>query len=112
MEASANARHPAKIAWDNLLKASESGNELRIKAAMGQMQIAFEAAFDAYMAKRSGKSGAPAPTPAQSPNPSQPTTLRQGQQPQFPPDKPNAAEDWSKVSLNDYLFGRANPNGA
>jgi hypothetical protein len=115
MEASANARHPAKIAWDNLLKASESGNELRIKAAMGQMQIAFEAAFDAYMAKRSGKSGAPAPTPAQSPNPSQPgqpPSLRQGQQPQFEPDKPNAGQDWSKVPLDDYLFGRANPTGA
>lgn len=107
-----DVRHPARVAWDNLLKAAESGNEIRIKAAMGQMQVAFEAAFDAYMARRSGKSAALAPAPAQPPNPSQPTTPRQGQQPQFEPDKPNAGEDWSKVSLQDYLFGRANPNGA
>jgi len=71
----------------------------------------FEAAFDSYMASRSGK--APAANGHQPPGqPSQPTSLRQPQQPQFEPDKPKAGEDWSKVSLDDYLFGRATPAGA
>jgi len=105
--ASADERHPAGVAWRNLLKSAESGNELRIKAAMGQMQIVFEAAFDAYMARRGGKAPAPANGATPPGQPSQPASLRQPQQPQFEPDKPNAGEDWSNVSLDDYLFGRA-----
>jgi hypothetical protein len=104
--ASADERHPAKIAWDDLIEAAGSSNPLRIKAAMSRMQVVFEAAFDEYMGKR-GKGAVPAPAPAQPPNPSQPSSLRQ---PQFEPDKPNAANDWSSVALDDYLFGRAAPS--
>jgi hypothetical protein len=102
--ASADERHPAKKAWDDLKEAAGSGNDLRIRAAMSRMKVVFEQAFDAYMASRAGK--APAATPAAPPAQAQPATLRQ---PQFEPDKPAAGEDWGKVSLDDYLFGRAAP---
>jgi len=104
--ASADERHPAKVAWDGLIEAAGSGNPLRIQAAMNRMRIVFEAAFDDYMGKR-GK--APAPTNGHQPpgQPQQTASLRQQQQPQFEPDNPNAGEDWSNVSLDDYLFGRA-----
>jgi hypothetical protein len=101
-----NERHPAKIAYDDLIEASGSGNPMRIRAAMNRLQVVFEEAFNAYMASRSGR--APAPPnghqPAQPPG--QPTSLRQPQQPQFEPTKPNAGEDWSGVTLYDHLFGR------
>jgi hypothetical protein len=106
--ASADEKHPAREAWEELLEACRSGNELRIKSKMSKMQVVFESAFDAYMASRSGK---PATTNGHQPlgQPQQPASLRQQQQPQFPPDKPNAGEDWSNVALDDYLFGRATP---
>src|SRR5262245_37625876 len=99
--ASENERHPAKIAYDDLLDAAASGNPLRIKAAMNRLRVVFEEAFENYMASRSGK--APAPASGHQP-PGQPPPSRQ---PQFEPDKPNAGEDWSNVPLDDYLFGRA-----
>jgi hypothetical protein len=104
--ASADEKHPARIAWEGLLEAAGSGNPLRIKAAMGRMQVVFEAAFDDYMGKR-GKGVAPTNGHQPPAQPQQPSLLRQPQVPQFPPDKPNAAEDRSNASLYDHLFGRA-----
>ena len=77
-----------------------SGNEIKIKAAMSQMQLVFEQAFNGYMVRR-GK--APAPTAGQQP-PQQP---RQPQQPQFEPPLPPNTQNWNDVSVEDYLFGRA-----
>lgn len=95
--AEADERHPARIAWDDLQKACASNNEIRIKAAMSKLQIAFETEFNKYMTSRSG---APVPTPAP---PAQP----RDRQPQFEPDKSPNSTDWSKMDLTDYLFGRA-----
>lgn len=102
---SKDERHAAAVAWRDLLKAADSGNELRIKAAMSRLQIVFEQEFDSYMASRSGKAPANGHQPPNQPQ--QPP--RQPQQPQFEPDKPASAADWSKVALDDYLFGRAAP---
>lgn len=115
LAAQMDPQHPAKKAWDNLQEACASGNEMRIKPAMNQLQILVERQVDDLLARRSGKAPAPAPTNGHQPPgqpPGQTTSLRQPQQPQFEPTNPNAPADWSNVSLDDYLFGRANPAGA
>jgi hypothetical protein len=103
-------KHAAKLAWDELKQACASGNDMRIKPAMSKLQILVEQGVDELLGRRSK---APAPTIGQQPPgqpPGQPTaSLRQQQSPQFTPDNPNKAEDWSKVGLDDYLFGRATP---
>jgi hypothetical protein len=82
-------RHPAKAAWDDLVAACASGNDMRIKPAMSRLQTLVERGLDDLLTRR-GK--APA-------NSHQPPG-----QPQF---EPPAGEDWSKISLDGYLHGRA-----
>jgi hypothetical protein len=104
--ASSDPRHPAKLAWDNLNKAAASENPLRIQAAMNQVQRVFEESFNAMLAKRSNGRAAAAPNgQQQQQQPAAPRAPQQQQQ-QFEPDKPGGAEDFTNVSLSDYLFDR------